>query len=102
MQADAAALMAAHEAEISDAWVDTDDAGAGPGSDAGAYGKREQRAPGEAFGHREEREERAHAQRIGFPGGNRPYYARPSEEEHIGVYPGIAYAAAHAYSADVC
>jgi len=97
MQADAAALMAVHEAEVSDVWVEKDGTGAGPGSDAGAYGKREQhtsayvsirqhtsayvrsdagaygkreqRAPGEAFGHREEREERAHAQRIGFPGG---------------------------------
>jgi hypothetical protein len=30
-------------------------------SDAGAYGKRELRAAGQVFGHREEREERAHA-----------------------------------------
>jgi hypothetical protein len=30
-------------------------------SDAGAYGKREQRAAGQVFGHREDTEERAHA-----------------------------------------
>jgi hypothetical protein len=43
MQADAAALytlMAVHEAEVSDAWVEEDGTGAGPGSDAAAYGKR--------------------------------------------------------------
>ena len=61
MQADAAALMAVHEAEVSDAWVEEDGTGAGRGSDAGACGKREQRAAGQVFGNREEREERAHA-----------------------------------------
>jgi hypothetical protein len=59
MQADAAALMAVHEAEVSHAWVEEDGTGAGPGSDAD--GRRQQRTAGQVFGHREEREERAHA-----------------------------------------
>jgi hypothetical protein len=37
MQADAAALMAVHEAEVSDAWVEED--GFRRGCDAPAYGK---------------------------------------------------------------
>jgi len=73
-QAGAVALMAAHEAAVADAYVDDDDTGP-------LNRKREILYP---FGHPDMHKERA--QNIGYPGGNRPYYTRDNQNEHVGQY----------------
>jgi len=73
-QADAVALMAAHEAAVADSYVDDDDSGP-------LNRKGEILYP---FGHHDMHKERG--ENIGYPGGNRPYYARRGQDEHVGDY----------------
>ena len=73
-QADAVAFMAAHEAAVADSYVDADDSGP-------LKRKGEILYP---FGHHDMHKERG--ENIGYPGGNRPYYARRGETEHVGEY----------------
>lgn len=73
-QADAVAFMAAHEAAVADSYVDGDDSGP-------LKRKGEILYP---FGHHDMHQERG--ENIGYPGGNRPYYARKGDSEHVGDY----------------
>jgi len=73
-QADAVAFMAAHEAVVADSYVDDDDRGL-------LNRKSEILYP---FGHHNMHKE--HGENIGYPGGNRPYYARDNQNEHVGQY----------------
>jgi len=86
-QADAVAFMMSHKAVIADAYSD-DDSANGP-----LVRKGEILYP---FGHHNMHKERG--EEIGYPGGNRPYYARMGEEEHVGVHPDSSvHGSAHAY-----
>jgi len=86
-QADAVAFMMSHKAVIADAYSDEDSA-SGP-----LVRKGEILYP---FGHHDMHKEREEI--IGYPGGNRPYYAREGEEEHVGIHPDASvHGAASAY-----
>jgi hypothetical protein len=75
-QADAVAFMAAHEAAVADSYVDD------PDNALPLNRKEEVMYP---TGHHNMHQERG--EDIGYPGGNRPYYAWKGEEEHVGDFP---------------